>query len=222
MEYTTSKQTLFGPDWDLNRWTASDDRVRGGSSVSQLEPTEEGVIFHGHLDIETLGGAGFASQRTVGNDQIWDLSGYDGLELHIVPSDGKRYTFSLTDEIPQRRLDDREQSALVWEYDFCPSQTGREVRISWKDLKPTYRGKPVENSRPLDLSHIRRFRIMMRSFFGEQHGDFSLKFQSIGLFRESYVDSPKLARENVGYDDEKAEPVNTREGKRWFLSCCPS
>ncbi|KAJ5189025.1 Major facilitator superfamily [Penicillium cf. griseofulvum] len=162
MEYPTSTQTLFGPDWDLNRWTSSDDRIRGGSSVSKLEPTEEGVIFHGHLDIETLGGAGFASQRTVGNEQIWDLSGYDGLELQIVPSDGKRYTFSLTDEIPQRRPDDRERSALVWEYDFCPSQTGHEVRISWKDLKPTYRGKPVEDYRPLDLSHIRRFRIMMR------------------------------------------------------------
>ncbi|KAJ5163946.1 uncharacterized protein N7500_005776 [Penicillium coprophilum] len=162
MEYPTNKQILFGPDWDINRWTASDDRVRGGSSVSKLEPTQEGVIFHGNLDIETLGGAGFASQRTVGNEQIWDLTGYDGLELRVVPLDGKRYTFSLTDEIPQRRPDNREQSALVWEYDFCPSEIGRTVRMSWKNLRPTYRGKPVEDARPLDLSHIRRFRIMMR------------------------------------------------------------
>ncbi|KAJ5835369.1 Major facilitator superfamily [Penicillium robsamsonii] len=222
MEYSTNKQILFGPDWDINHWSASDDRVRGGSSISKLEPTNEGVIFHGNLDIETLGGAGFASQRTVGNEQIWDLSGYDGIELRIVPSDGKRYTFSLADEIPQRRPNDREQSALVWEYDFCPRETGREVRMSWKDLRPTYRGKAVEDARPLDLSHIRRFRIMMRSFFGNQHGEFSLKVQSIGLFRKSYVDTPNIAKESIYYGDEKAEPVKSRRDRRWFLSWCPS
>ncbi|CAI7571118.1 unnamed protein product [Penicillium glandicola] len=221
MEYPTNKQILFGPNWDLHRWTASDDRVRGGSSVSNLKPTAEGVLFHGNLDIETLGGAGFASQRTVGNEQIWDLSGHDGIELHTAPSDGKRYTFSLTDEIPQRRPDGREQSALVWEYDFCANETGHTVRMLWKDLRPTYRGKPVEDARPLDLSHIRRFRIMIRSFFGEQQGDFSLKVQSIELFRESYLDNPSLTKEFMVYANEKADPEETREDKSWFLSCCP-
>jgi hypothetical protein len=38
----------------------------------------------------------------------YTLSGYDGLALHIVPSDRNRYTFSLTDEIPPRRPDARE------------------------------------------------------------------------------------------------------------------
>ena len=162
MEFPNNNQLIFGPDWDLSRWTSSDDRVRGGSSVSNLDPIPEGVLFRGNLDIETLGGAGFASQRTVGDEQIWDLTGHDGVELHIGPSDGKLYTFSLTDEIPPQRPDGREQSALVWEYDFCANDTGPEVRISWKDLKPTYRGKPVEDARPLDLSCIKRFRIMIR------------------------------------------------------------
>lgn len=162
MEYPTNKDNLFGPDWNLTRWTASDDRVRGGSSVSELKPTAEGVLFHGNLDIESLGGAGFASQRTVGDDQVWDLSGQDGVELRVGPSDGKRYTISLTDEIPERRPDGREQSALVWEYDFCTREIGHKVHVPWRKLKPTYRGKPVEHARPLDLSHIRRFRIMIR------------------------------------------------------------
>jgi hypothetical protein len=161
MEYT-NKQLLFGPRWDLHCWTASDDRVRGGSSVSELLSTGEGVLFRGHLDIEALGGAGFASQRTVGNDNTWDLTGQDGIELRVGKSDGKRYTFSLTDEIPEQRSDGREQSALVWEYDFCTKETGHKVHVPWKELKPTYRGKPVEDARPLDLSHVRRFRIMTR------------------------------------------------------------
>ncbi|KGO73072.1 Major facilitator superfamily domain, general substrate transporter [Penicillium italicum] len=207
-------------DWDLNRWTSSDDRVRGGSSVSNLEPTAEGVLFHGNLDIETLGGAGFASQRTVRDEQTWDLSGHDGVELHIIPLDRNRYTFSLTDEIPQRRPDGREQSALVWEYDFCTSETGREVRLFWKDLRPTYRGKPVEDARPLDLSRIKRFRIMIRSFFGAQHGDFSLKIQSIGVFRESYLDNPNVTKESMDCDDEPTESTEIREKKSWFPCCC--
>jgi hypothetical protein len=162
MQHHTGKTFLFGPNWDLDRWTASDDRVRGGSSVSNLSTIAEGVRFHGNLDIETLGGAGFASQRTVENDKIWDLSGQDGIELDIIPSDHKRYTFSLTDEIAQRRPDGREQSALVWEYDFCTKESGHNVRIPWRELKPTYRGKPVEDARPLDLSRVKRFRIMAR------------------------------------------------------------
>ena len=46
--------------------------------------------FYGELDIKTLGGAGFASQRTTDDDRIWDLSGYDGIELAVVSADGKR------------------------------------------------------------------------------------------------------------------------------------
>ncbi|KAJ6188099.1 hypothetical protein N7519_003007 [Penicillium mononematosum] len=182
METPTNK-IIFGPDWDLSRWTSSDDRVRGGSSVSNLELTAEGVLFHGNLDIETLGGAGFASQRTVEDEHIWDLSGYDGVELHIVSSDRKRYTFTLTDEIPHRRPDAREQSALVWEYDFCASEAGREVRVSWKDLKPTYRGKPVE--------------------------DASLNIQSIGVFRESSLDNPSATKESMDCGGEKTEVKET-------------
>ncbi|CAG7945064.1 unnamed protein product [Penicillium nalgiovense] len=221
METPTNK-TIFGPDWDLSRWTSSDDRVRGGSSVSNLELTTKGVLFHGNLDIETLGGAGFASQRTIKNEQVWDLSGHDGVELRIVPSDRKRYTFSITDEIPHRRPDAREQSALVWEYDFCASKAGRNVRISWKDLKPTYRGKLVEDARSLDLSRIKRFRIMIRSFFGAQQGDFSLDIQSIGVFRESSLDKISATNESMDRGGEKTEGKETRGRKSWLPSCCPS
>jgi len=43
------------------------------------------------LDTKTLGGAGFASQRTTGdgNGQTWDLEGYDGIQLTITDADSK-------------------------------------------------------------------------------------------------------------------------------------
>ncbi|KAJ5354954.1 hypothetical protein N7541_005998 [Penicillium brevicompactum] len=223
MDYPTHTAVLFGPRWDPAEWTASDDRVRGGSSVSTLTSITDGVLFHGNLDIETLGGAGFASQRTVGDDKIFDLSAHDGIELILLGSDHKRYTISLTDEIAGRRPDGREQSALVWEFDFCPTEKGSKVRVSWNDLKPTYRGKPVEDARPLSLSNVKRFRIMARSFFGEQYGDFSLKIRSIALFRDEYLDDPEVTRKSICYDYEKGGYLNRQmqNDEKWGLfSCC--
>jgi hypothetical protein len=40
------------------------------------------IVFQGAVDDETLGGAGFASQRTTG-ERDWDLSSYDGIELTV-------------------------------------------------------------------------------------------------------------------------------------------
>ena len=52
------------------------------------------VEFHGTLDVKTLGGAGFASRRTMPDlDPSWDLSDYDGIELTIEKGDG-RFFFS--------------------------------------------------------------------------------------------------------------------------------
>ncbi|RXG42141.1 hypothetical protein VDGE_30706 [Verticillium dahliae] len=111
---------LFGGDqsWKSSAWTASDDRVRGGRSQSYLRCQNVGPAeFHGHLDIMALGGAGFASQRTVGSLDL-DLSSYEGLSISINHSDGKKYTLTLKDEILPRRPDGREQSTVSWEFDF--------------------------------------------------------------------------------------------------------
>lgn len=50
---------------------------------------EKNARFYGNLDIKTLGGAGFASQRTVGEDRSWDLSGYAGIQLNIAKGDSE-------------------------------------------------------------------------------------------------------------------------------------
>jgi hypothetical protein len=57
---------------------------------SYLTLEEDGALakFHGTLDIKTLGGAGFASQRTAGEDWSWDLSMYDGISMDVASSDG--------------------------------------------------------------------------------------------------------------------------------------
>lgn len=180
---------LFGGDrgWHEDEWTASDDRVRGGKSQSYLVRDEKNARFYGELDIKTLGGAGFASQRTVTEDKDWDLSGYAGIELDIAKGDKKRYTFILKDSLLNRDPDTgREQATISWEVDFdLPLQTvpgdakNKVIYIPWSALTPTYRGKPKKDAEPLDLKKIKRFSIMMRSFFGTQEGEFSLTIKSI-------------------------------------------
>ncbi|KAI1816564.1 NADH:ubiquinone oxidoreductase intermediate-associated protein 30 [Poronia punctata] len=172
---------LFGGDkpWIAESWVTSDDRVRGGKSQSYLESisgSQEKVRFHGELDITALGGAGFASQRSP-DPQRWNLSAFNGLDLAISQGDGKKYTFIVKDEILPTRPDGREQSTVSWEYDFVGDEV--DLHIPWKDLRPTYRGKPKSDAKPLDVANIKRISIMMRSFFGEQQGPFNLEIQYV-------------------------------------------
>lgn len=157
--------------WRSADWTASDDRVRGGKSQSYLHISDAGARFYGNLDIKTLGGAGFASQRTTAEARTqWDLSAYDGILLELGKSDGKRYTFILKDELLPRDPDNgREQATISWEYDFeiGGHKAGAEssvVFIPWKRLKPTYRGKEKSGARKLDTKSVKRFSIMMRRY----------------------------------------------------------
>lgn len=99
---------VFGPNWSEQdvKFEASDDRVRGGTSEvfytsfgrgpkSQSHLTiqsggfsGECALFHGTLDTKTLGGAGFASQRTADTSKVWDCSDTDAVLLYIARGDG--------------------------------------------------------------------------------------------------------------------------------------
>lgn len=125
------------------------------------------------MDIETLGGAGFASQRTTGEDRHWDLTRTDGIQLTIrsLSPDDKRYTFILKDELlPPNPDNGREQSTISWEFDFeVPRSLGTSsasddvsIFIPWQDLQPTYRGKKTVSDQPLQVTDVRRMSIMMR------------------------------------------------------------
>ncbi|OIW25013.1 CIA30-domain-containing protein [Coniochaeta ligniaria NRRL 30616] len=182
-----------GRPWNASQWSSVDDRVRGGKSISHLAISDpkDHATFHGNLDIKTLGGAGFASQKTV--PELFapglDLSDYDSLviDVHASASDDKTYTLILKDtEALPKRPDGREQSTVNWEYDFClGSSSGGRLVMRLEDFKPTYRGRPRPDAEPLNLHRILAMSIMMRSHFGEQEGDFSLALRSIAAHRHS-------------------------------------
>ncbi|KAM7224055.1 hypothetical protein V8F06_000528 [Rhypophila decipiens] len=161
--------------------------------------------FSGNLDITALGGAGFASQRTTifeGQGGALDLVGYDALVLKVVHHHAnsipecssnddaaaaakekvKKYTIVLKDTILPKRPDGREQSTISWESDFSLAgvEETETITLPFAEFKPTYRGKPVEDPEAkLDWGSIKRVSIMVRSFFGEQHGPFSLVISSV-------------------------------------------
>ncbi|ODA82250.1 hypothetical protein RJ55_00757 [Drechmeria coniospora] len=178
---------LYGGDhpWDSSLWVTSDDGVRGGASRSHLSVSNpERARFHGHLDITALGGAGFASQHSLGT-LSWDLRDYEGIIVAVAgpgKADGKRYALTLKDELPPPRDDGREQAAISWEAEFVADKPG-DVKLRWEDFQATYRGRPKGDARPLNLGDIKRVGLMMRSFFGQQEGDFSLELHAIAAFK---------------------------------------
>ncbi|KAL8781921.1 MAG: hypothetical protein Q9194_000114 [Teloschistes cf. exilis] len=161
--------------------------LKGGSSRSSLVATPGNcALFEGHLDIETLGGAGFASQfqsaalvapnsgdEDAARDGVWDLSVYNGIELVVGSGDSKRYTFTLKDELPQdKRNDGRDKAGINWEADFSlgtgSELTSREgtqekvIWIPWEALKATFRGRENGDGRKLNIRKIRRIGLMIR------------------------------------------------------------
>ncbi|KAJ5116211.1 hypothetical protein N7456_000559 [Penicillium angulare] len=214
---TTSHLPLFGGSraWSQDDWTSSDDRVRGGSSISHLSASSSSLEakFHGTLDIKTLGGAGFASQRTTGDNRNWDLSLYDGIELVLGPSDGKTYTLTLKDQILPKRPDGRDRSSVSWEFDF-KSKSGGNLFIPWGAFRATYRGREVEGGK-LDLKSIKRVGIMVRSFFGEQEGDFELGIYSISALRGARRVEEEEEEEFDGKDECQWARGEKRE-RGWF------
>ncbi|KAG8166456.1 hypothetical protein KVR01_002145 [Diaporthe batatas] len=190
---------LFHP-WNASEWIASDDGIRGGLSRSRLEVIQPGspgnllgdeaiARFSGNLDYEALNGSGFASQRTVDGWAGADLSAFDRFIIEVPYTDGKTYTLNVKDTVLPP-VNGVEQATVSWEHDFqlpprdaaaaADDRYGQAV-VRFEDLVPTYRGRVQNDTAPLNLGDIKRFNIMIRSFFGQesQAGDFDLGLKSI-------------------------------------------
>lgn len=195
--------------------------MRGGSSQSYFSANAYELVarFYGELDIKTLGGAGFASQRTTGENREWDLSDYTGIELCITKGDQKRYTFNLKDELLDKNPENgREQASVSYEFDFRLSDAQAQaesttIYIPFVDLKATYRGREKEDADPINTKSVKRFSLMMRSFFAQQEGPFSLSIRSICAIskKEDKDGGPTFSSEkDVEALNERSAPNHVR------------
>jgi len=102
--------------------------------------------------------------------------------------------------------DGREQSTISYEYDF--SAIGNySVFVPWSELKPTYRGKEKNDAPPLDTKGIKRWSFMMRSFFGDQEGDFSVEIKAVKAVSRPEDIEAGLKREKDHSDAVKASGI---------------
>ncbi|CEH13563.1 hypothetical protein CBOM_01477 [Ceraceosorus bombacis] len=185
-----------------------------GASASDLGE----AIFSGFLDTTKLGGAGFASQSfTRPLPQKLDAHHFSGLRLVIrhphdsaasqpasEPGGGEApvhsYVLNLRTADPVKRPDGRNESAIVYEWDFdaskaqgfndsssCRSKAGipAYVEAQWQDFAATYRGRPAKDAEKLDPAKIKGFSIMARSNFGKQSGKFELRLVELQALRST-------------------------------------
>lgn len=168
-------------------------RVRGGSSTSSLTSLEDGrrVLFHGHLDTTTLGGAGFASQRTIPGLN-WNLGGKQGLLLRISNADGMRYVprsrdrlILITNSYSLNLKTEESGTSSAVEYKFffdTLMNQSTEFEIPWSKFVPFFRGREQNNAPALDPSNIQSMSIMCASGFDTQKGDYALTVESISVY----------------------------------------
>jgi Complex I intermediate-associated protein 30 (CIA30) len=129
----------------------------------------------------------------------------------------KRYTLTIKDTLLPKRSDGRDQSTISYEFDFTvPSSSepakSTSIFIPWHDLRATYRGKDKPDALDLNPKRIRRFSILMRSFFGDQEGDFDLTVKSIAAIvkpgdRGTAVDEVKAKIKEFGLYDGRDSPI---------------
>lgn len=166
------------------------------SSAGCDEEDVGSIDFSGFLDTTTLGGAGFASQsymNVIPGEPI-DATSFEGLRLigrrlpldsdpgranTSYPGGGKgpvtSYVINLKTVAPSYGPDGRRQSEVVYEWNIQLGDAKEkaindgalfDVRSSWTDFHPTYRGRPAPDAPPLDPSKIKEWSIMARSDFG--------------------------------------------------------
>ncbi|CAG8955716.1 hypothetical protein HYFRA_00010982 [Hymenoscyphus fraxineus] len=168
--------------WYTVPMEAADDSVRPGgnsSSLLTIDPSDQFATFSGYLDSKALGGSGFASQRTKGDLNL-DLSSYKGLSISVRESDGKNYTVTLKDELP---VNASEASLL-----YAASFVGVGVwQFDWEEFVPTIRGRVQVGAPPLNTKSVKQLSLMIRSYFGQQEGEFRTSFNYVEAYKSKDI-----------------------------------
>lgn len=150
------------------RWMVVNDGVMGGVSHSNLKLHSDGhLIFEG--EVSTNYGGGFASVRT--DYENWEIGKYEGFILRV-KGDGKTYQFRCRLGININQI--------AYRHYFLPNdEDWQEIYLPFTEFLPTYRGRVLTNSPPLDPKEIKQLGFMISD---KQVGNFKLEIDWIGLY----------------------------------------
>jgi monofunctional biosynthetic peptidoglycan transglycosylase len=151
------------------QWRVINDGVMGGLSQSGIEITHLAIaVFEGTLSLENNGG--FASVRRLPDN--YKLAGFDGILLRV-KGDGRTYQFRVR---TNERFD-----GISYRADFktTPGEW-MTVKIPFKSLEPTYRGRTVPDAPDLRPEDIRQIGFLIGD---KREGSFRLEIDWIQTYR---------------------------------------
>lgn len=159
----------FGDRTESNRWIVVNDNVMGGVSASRMSLTKDScLLFSGSLSLENNGG--FASIRTRPTD--FDLGDYRGIRIRV-KGDGRVYQYRI-------HVDDY-FDAVAFKQDFQTTDGDwLEIDLPFKLFLPTYRGRILQNERPLLAAKIKQMGFLIAD---KSAGPFSLIVDKITAYR---------------------------------------
>ncbi len=170
MEYKSSLLLDFEKSGNADGWVNVDDTVMGGVSRSTFGMTKErNAVFSGNISLDNYGG--FAS--VINEENSYDLSGYEGVELRI-KGDGNKYKFYM-------KNDDNRDTTLYQTVFLTERGNWMTVKIPFADFIPTFRGQVLNDAPKLDVKKISAMGFLISD---KQEGQFSLELKSISTFGE--------------------------------------
>ena len=126
----------FNEKTTANQWIVVDDVVMGGTSSSKVTVNSNGHgVFSGHVSTQNNGG--FSSVR---HQLKSDVSKSNTFEIKI-KGDGKKYQFRVKSKLNEYHS---------YKFDFKTSGEWETLKIPFKELVPTFRGKL------LDMPHFQK------------------------------------------------------------------
>ena len=170
MSVSPTQKTIFdfSDPSSTQSWRIINDGVMGGLSSSTFKWQNGGIaVFGGKVSLENNGG--FASVRSAPQD--FYLNDKEGVLLRI-KGDGKKYKF--------RIRTDSNFDGVAYSVDFSTTAGIRqELRLPFHVFQPTFRGRVLQNVKPLKSEGIRQFGFLIGD---KQAGDFAIEINEIAVF----------------------------------------
>ena len=153
-------------------WSAVDDRVMGGVSVSRLRhenaaPGHGGfAVFEGRVSLAN--GGGFASVRLSAGSRLLGVPAACAYVLEV-RGDGGRYKLNLRT--------DAAFDGVNYQAAFTPpAGAWTRLRLPLAAFEPSFRGRAVPGAPPLDPARVCQIGLMIAD---RQAGEFSLALRSL-------------------------------------------
>lgn len=148
-------------------WTAIDDRVMGGVSLSRLRHDPRGhAVFEGEVSLDRNGG--FASVRSSPS-----VRGQSDARACMIELRGGHKQFKLS------LFTDDGLDSLNYQTSFAAdSDDWQTLSLPLTDFRPSFRGREIQGASVLDPAQIRQVGLMIAA---RQVGNFALDIRRISL-----------------------------------------